>query len=154
MPARVLGTVALLLMAGACDKREQPAGRAEGPPVGEEATLMPEPPVPPATEPAPVPDDEGLPRPGDVHELQGTRYLVAGAGRRAFEAIATGESLVVAFEGTPVITLVPEEGQKIRVDPQVPSVSIDGQEHAGLATNSVFKKQAKGKVFYLLELVR
>lgn len=100
-------------------------------------------------------DQKELPRVGDRYQSEGTWYFVRGVGNKAFEYTATGESLVIQTPGIPgSLVRVPKKGDKIRLDPSIPMLWINGKADKEFKTNTYLKKHAKNKVFLLLEYDR
>lgn len=99
--------------------------------------------------------EKELPKVGDRYQADGAWYYVRGVGNKAFEYVATGESLVIKTAGIPgSLVRVPKKGDKIRIDPTVPMMWVNGKEDKEFKTNGYLKKHAKNKVFLLLEYDR
>ncbi len=102
-----------------------------------------------------VKKEESLPEIGSIYKYSKADWYVRGAGKKAFEYIATGESLCIITIGIPgSIVKVPEKGAVVKIDPEFPMIYIDNKPDEGLQSNSYFMKKAKGKVFILLEYKR
>ncbi|WP_417207112.1 hypothetical protein [Antarctobacter sp.] len=101
---------------------------------------------------------DSYPAAGSQIELEGTKWIVAGAGTMAMDYTATGESLAVYINEphgwTAVMTLVPDAGQTVALDPAAPMLWIDGAEYKPFAGNGYLLKTGKGKPFMLLEYDR
>ncbi|ASP22815.1 hypothetical protein ANTHELSMS3_04211 [Antarctobacter heliothermus] len=95
---------------------------------------------------------------GTQIELEGTKWIVAGAGTTAMDYTATGESLAVYINEphgwVAVMTLVPDAGKKVALDPAAPMLWIDGEEYKPFSGNGYLLKTGKGKPFMLLEYDR
>jgi hypothetical protein len=99
-------------------------------------------------------DPQNLPKVGDAFTLDGSAFVVAGVGTAPYEYTATGESLVLKIDGiSGTMVLVPAQGAKLRVDPGVPMVWVDGAEKADFKS-WYLKTNAKGRIFLLLEYKR
>ena len=99
--------------------------------------------------------EEKLPEIGSIYKYSKADWYVRGAGDKAFEYIATGESLCIITIGIPgSIVKVPKKGVVVKIDPEVPMIYIDNKEDEGLKSNSYFMKKAKDRVFILLEYKR
>lgn len=100
-------------------------------------------------------EKEKLPEIGSIYVLDRAEFYVRGVGDKPFEYRTTGESLVVKIlkiSGTMVF--VPKKGQLVKVDTTIPMIWIDGKEKPEFRTNSYLKKNARNKIFLLLEYKR
>lgn len=101
---------------------------------------------------------EGKPIPsvGETYTVDKAEYKVVGSGLTQFEYLASGESLEIKIlndlPGT--ITIVPNKGESVKVDPSVPMVWVSGVPHKEFEQNTILKKFAKNKPFLLLEYIR
>lgn len=100
-------------------------------------------------------DEEKLPEIGSVYKYSKAEWYVRGAGKKAFKYTATGESLCIITIGIPgAIVKVPEKGAVIKIDPEVPMIYIDNKPDKQLRSNTYFMREAKNRVFILLEYIR
>ncbi|WP_323771157.1 hypothetical protein [Antarctobacter sp.] len=101
---------------------------------------------------------DSYPATGTQIELEGTKWIVAGAGTASMAYTATGESLAVYINEphgwTAVMTIVPDAGQKVALDPSAPMLWIDDTPYRPFASNGYLLKTGKGKPFLLLEYDR
>ncbi|SNS62606.1 hypothetical protein [Antarctobacter heliothermus] len=106
----------------------------------------------------PLQAQDTYPATGTQIELEATKWIVAGAGTSAMDYTATGESLAVYINEphgwVAVMTLVPDAGQKVALDPAAPMLWIDGTQYKPFAGNGYLLKTGKGKPFLLLEYDR
>jgi len=99
-------------------------------------------------------DDTPIPEVGSPYEAGGSDWTVLAAGRDSFEYTAGEGSVTVAVLGVgPVANLVPGKGAKIRVDPKVPMLWVNGKEENSFKKGRAIADAARGKVVLLLELV-
>jgi hypothetical protein len=100
-------------------------------------------------------EEKEIPKLGSRMKVDGVWFFVRGVGDKPFEYIAKGDSLAIQTIGIPgSIIIVPKKGAKVRIDPTIPMIWVDGKEDKWCKTNSYFKKHAKNKVFVLLEIDR
>ncbi|MEN8221830.1 MAG: hypothetical protein ABFR36_01115 [Acidobacteriota bacterium] len=100
-------------------------------------------------------DEEKLPEIGSIYKYQKAEWYVRGAGKKAFEYTATGESLCIITLGIPgSIVKVPEKGSIVRINPEVPMIYIDNKPDKQLKSNTYFKRETRDKIFILLEYKR
>lgn len=100
-------------------------------------------------------NEEKLPEIGSIYKYSKADWYVRGAGKKAFEYTATGESLCIITIGIPgAIVKVPEKGSIVKVDPEIPMIYINNKPDKGLQSNIYFMREAKNRVFILLEYIR
>ena len=100
-------------------------------------------------------DEEKLPEIGSIYKYSKADWYVRGAGKKAFEYTATGESLCIITIGIPgAIVKVPEKGSIVKVDPEIPMIFINNEVDKSLKSNTYFMREAKNRVFILLEYIR
>ncbi len=85
-----------------------------------------------------------------------TPFKVVGASESSpFEYTAKGDSLQIIVGNIPgTIVIVPDEGSKVKVAPEIPMVWINDKPHQEFVQNSYLKKNGKGKRHLLLEIIR
>ncbi len=98
---------------------------------------------------------EELPKVGSEYVWQKAHYIVRGVGKAPFEYIATGESLVLRIMPIPgAMVFIPKKGEKVRVDPSIPMVWVNGKEKNEFKNNCYIKKNGKHVDYMLLEYDR
>ncbi len=133
-------TVALI----AC--KEEPVAKSE--PSGATTTAQ----KTPATKGGPS-DDKPLPKIGSAFKAGGSDWTVVAAGRSAFEYTAGDGSVAVAVIGAgPIANLVPGKGARIRVDPAIPMLWINGKKDETFKNQRAVQEAARGKAILLLVL--
>ncbi len=99
-----------------------------------------------------------FPDPGTQIELEGTKWIVAGAGTAQMDYTATGESLAIYLRQqdgwVAVMTFVPDAGTPVSLEPSGPMLWVDGEQQKTFAGNGYLLRTGKDKAYLLLEYDR